>query len=48
MLEHRLLDTVIGRQNVGLVMSRKAEGLEQCQILKGVVSQVETLGLSCR
>lgn len=41
-------DTVVERQNVGFVMSRKPGGLEQCQLLKGVVSQVELLGLSCR
>lgn len=48
MLEDRLLDIVVGRQNVGFAGSGKAGGLGQCQILKGVVGQVEMLGLSCR
>lgn len=43
-----MLDIVVGRQNVGFAGSGKAGGLGQCQILKGVVGQVEMLGLSCR
>lgn len=42
MLEDRLLDTVVRRQNVGFVGSRKAGGLGQ-SYLKGVVSQVNYL-----
>lgn len=47
MQEDRLLDIAVRGQH-GFVVNGRSGDVGQCQILKGLVSQIEVLGFSCR